>query len=33
MPGDLGGDIHEVLDDKSNIESIEETVRRFIAAL
>jgi hypothetical protein len=33
MPADLGGDIYAPLDDKSDIEPIEDTVRRFIGAL
>jgi len=33
MPADLGGDIYGSLGDRSNIKSIEETVRKFIAAL
>jgi hypothetical protein len=33
MPADLGGDIYGSLDDKSNIASIEDSVRKFIAAL
>lgn len=33
MPADLGGDIYAPLDDKSNIEPIEETVRKFVRAL
>jgi CAP12/Pycsar effector protein, TIR domain len=33
MPADLGGDIYAPLDDKSDIEPIEETVRKFVGAL
>ncbi len=33
MPADLGGDIYAPLDDKSDIEPIEDTVRKFVAAL
>ena len=33
MPADLGGDIYAALDDKSDIGSIEDTVRQFIDAL
>jgi hypothetical protein len=33
MPADLGGDIYGSLDDKSNIGTIEATVRGFVAAL
>jgi len=33
MPADLGGDIYAPLDDKSDIEPIEDTVRRFIGGL
>jgi hypothetical protein len=33
MPADLGGDIYGSLADKSNIRTIEESVRKFVAAL
>ena len=33
MPADLGGDIYAPLDDKSDIEPIEDTVRKFLEAL
>jgi hypothetical protein len=33
MPADLGGDIYAPLDDKSDIEPIEETVRKFVGTL
>jgi hypothetical protein len=33
MPADLGGDIYAPLDDKSDIEPIEDTVRKFVGAL
>jgi predicted nucleotide-binding protein len=33
MPADLGGDIYAPLDDKSDLEQIEDTVRKFIEAL
>jgi hypothetical protein len=33
MPADLGGDIYAPLDDKSDLEQVEDTVRKFIEAL
>jgi len=33
MPAELGGDIYAPLDDKSDIEPIEDAVRKFIGAL
>lgn len=33
MPADLGGDIYASLADKSDIEPIQDTVRRYLEAL
>lgn len=33
MPADLGGDIYASLDDRTSIRSVQDTVRRFFAAL
>lgn len=33
MPADLGGDIYASLDDRTNLQSIHDTVRRFLANL
>jgi hypothetical protein len=33
MPADLGGDIYAPLDDRSNLQPVQEIVRRFFAAL
>jgi hypothetical protein len=33
MPADLGGDIYAPLEDKANIEPIEDTVRKFVEAM
>lgn len=33
MPADLGGDMYAPLTDESDIEPIEDTVRKFIEAL
>ena len=33
MPADLGGDIYASLDDRSNLQPVQEVVRKFFAAL